>query len=113
MTNDTHDSRDSTDVDRAADATGSTATVRRDWTQSGTPTVTVTEAVAAATDRETTALPPLQHCVDADALDALVTRAASPVSISFVYADTDVTVHGDGTVDVHVHEHASALRCEE
>jgi hypothetical protein len=65
------------------------------------PTVGVVEAVAAATDRDPGSLPQLGHVVDPDAIDDLL--ASDPdVEIDFEYADTTVTVYGDGTVVVDV-----------
>lgn len=112
MTDDPSDPCDGTELDRSPDAAGP-ATVRHDWTDSGKPSFTLTEAVAAATDRATTDLPPLQDRLDVDALDALLTHAQSPVSVSFTYADTTVSVREDGTVEVRVPEHAAATRREE
>jgi hypothetical protein len=42
--------------------------------------VMVVEAVAAATDRPTTELPPLQGTLDADALDTLLNGQSSSVT---------------------------------
>jgi hypothetical protein len=76
------------------------ATVRRDRERSGQPSVTLVEAVAAATDRTTTGLPPLQKHIDPDALDTLLTHAQSSVTVAFTYADVAVTVSGNGTVEI-------------
>lgn len=62
----------------------------------------IVEAVAAATDRAMTDLPPLYDTVDADALDALLNGQSSSVTISFQYADTDVTVNGNGSIEIQV-----------
>lgn len=70
-------------------------------TWSDHPSVRIIEAVAAATGRTTTDLPRLQETVDADALDALLTGGSS-VAVSFWYADTCVSVDGDGTIGVQV-----------
>jgi hypothetical protein len=59
----------------------------------------VVEAVAAATDRDAGTLPQLGHVIDPDALDDLLDRGGD-VEITFEYASTEVTVHGDGTVFV-------------
>lgn len=61
------------------------------------------EAVAAATDRTTTDLPPLQQSIDPDALDALLTgNQSSAVSISFRYADAAVSIHRNGSIEIQV-----------
>ncbi|WP_233563554.1 HalOD1 output domain-containing protein [Haloarcula sp. Atlit-7R] len=63
-------------------------------------------AVAAATNRETTGLPPLQETIEADALNALFDGQSSSVAVSFQYADTDVSVTGDGSIEVRVDGHS-------
>ena len=62
----------------------------------------VVEAVAAAADRSTTELPPLQGTLDADALDTLFNGHSSSVTVSFRYADTAVSVSENGSIEVHV-----------
>ncbi|WP_233563501.1 HalOD1 output domain-containing protein [Haloarcula sp. Atlit-7R] len=57
-------------------------------------------AVAAATNQETTDLPPLQETIEADALDTLLDGQSSSVAASFQYAGTDVSVTGDGSIEV-------------
>lgn len=68
------------------------------------PSLAVVEAVAEETGVSALELsPPLQTVVDLDALDKLAgTPAAERAStrISFTYGEYEVTVHGDGTVDV-------------
>jgi len=63
------------------------------WGDGNDPCVTIVEAVADATDRSPTDLPPLQRSVDVDALVALATgdRSSSP-RIEFDYADVVVIV---------------------
>lgn len=79
------------------------AAVRHSWEQSGQPSVSLTQAVAAATDQALTELPPLHKSVDADALDALLARdGASSVAISFSYAGAEVVAHSSGDVDIYV-----------
>jgi hypothetical protein len=75
-----------------------------DWDGEDSPSIAVAEAVAAVTNRSVTALPPLQGVVDADALDVLV-RSGDPlaVRITIDYAGTDVTVTGDGRIQVSPH----------
>ncbi|WP_418285082.1 HalOD1 output domain-containing protein [Halorubrum sp. DTA46] len=55
--------------------------------------VTIIEAVAKATNRMPTDLPPLQDAIDSDALDTLLNGRSSSVVVSFRYADTDVSVN--------------------
>lgn len=59
-------------------------------------------AVAAATNQETTDLPPLQETVEADALDTLLESRSSSVTASFRYADTGVSVTETGSIEVRV-----------
>lgn len=94
------DESDATDQPASADA-GST-TVRHDWTQSDQPSVTIIEAVAAATDRTPTDLPPLQDTLDTDALDTLLNGQSSSATVSFRYADIAVSVHGNGSIAIRL-----------
>lgn len=65
--------------------------------------VAVVEAVAAATDRTTTDLPPLQRTVDPDALDRLLSQGqSSSVTVSFSYAGADVWIISNGTIEIQV-----------
>lgn len=68
------------------------------------PSLAVVEVIAEETGVSALELsPPLQTVVDLDALDKLAgTPAAerSSTRISFTYGEYEVTVHGDGTVDV-------------
>lgn len=92
----------STDADRQP--------IRYTCDGSDSPSMAVVEAVAAATDRDQTALPPLHGYVDADALDALLTggpnRGATPsradghVRVSFAYDGVEVTARSDGRIEV-------------
>jgi hypothetical protein len=66
------------------------------WRDDGRPSLGLVNAVAAATDRAPRNLPQLGEFVDPDALDALL--ASDDITITFEYADTTVTAHGDGTV---------------
>lgn len=97
MSNDTNDRG-------ATDAFGDdTETVRHSWKEPFEPSVTIVEAVAAATGRTPTGLPTLQKHVDPDALDTLVTQGnADGITISFRYAGTLVTVEGNGAIEVRV-----------
>jgi len=60
----------------------------------------VVDAVAAATGRDPTDLPPLHRSIDTDALDALTTDDGTTLAVSFSYAGTDVLLGSDGVVDV-------------
>lgn len=67
------------------------------------PAVAVVETVSDATGRDPTELPTLHDALDSDALNDLCvddTRDTDPVTLSFVYADHDVTVIGNGTIIV-------------
>lgn len=66
------------------------------WRTDGRPSVGLVNAVAAATNRRPTELPQLGRTVDPDSLDALL--QSNDVTVSFQYADVDVTAHSDGTV---------------
>lgn len=60
----------------------------------------VFSAVAAATDTPQTELPRLADTLDAEALERLWRSADDSVTLSFTYHGCEVTVHGDGDVDV-------------
>jgi len=69
------------------------------------PSTAVIETVAIALDREPTTIEPLYESIDPDALDALLqpngsSAAANGVTVSFVVADRQVTVHSRGDVVV-------------
>lgn len=102
MDDDTNRVEDSETSDQTDSTDAKPPTVRHNWTESDQPSVMVVEAVAAATDRPTTELPPLQKTLDADALDALLNGQPSSVTVSFRYADTAVSVSGNGSIEVHV-----------
>jgi hypothetical protein len=96
MSNDTNDRGESPTVQH-------TETIRHSWEEPFHPSVTIVEAVAAATDRTPENLPPLQDRIDPDALDSLITRGEpARVAISFEYADTVVVVKGNGAIEVRV-----------
>lgn len=57
-------------------------------------------AVAAASNRTETELPPLQHTIDVDALDSLLTGDQSSLTVSFRYADYAVSASADGTFEL-------------
>lgn len=102
MCDDTNGVGDSQIPGQSANTDTGPATVRHNWKESDHPSVVVVEAVAAATDRSTTDLPPLQNTIDTDALDILLTGATSSVTVSFRYADTAVSVLGNGSIEIHV-----------
>jgi len=68
-----------------------------------TPSTAVVKTVAIATNREPTTLEPLYKSVDADALDALLDSDGfhstnEVTTVSFAFADYDVTVQNNGIV---------------
>ena len=102
MCDDANDPGNSETTDQPESTDVSPTTVRHNWTQSDQPSVTIVEAVSAATDRATTDLPPLQDAIESDALDALLNGPSSSVVVSFRYADTGVTVNGNGNVSIEI-----------
>lgn len=76
---------------------------RHDWSAGRSLAATVVVTVATVEGRDPMTLPPLTDAVDPDSLDALL-RPGEQVhhqrSISFPYADSYVTVFGDGEVVV-------------
>lgn len=69
------------------------------------PSERVVRAVAAYTDTEPLEMQPLQEVIDAEALDKLFAptdrrRPSASGRVQFVYEGHEVTVFGDGTVDV-------------
>lgn len=92
-----------------SDADADRQPIRRTWDEFEHPSTAVIEAVAAATDREPAALPPLHGYVDADALDALLgderrrkepSETDASVRVSFVYDGVEVAASGDGHIEV-------------
>lgn len=73
---------------------------RYEWSRFDRPSTGIVEAVAATTGRDVTDLPPLQWCLDAEALDRVVTAepGGSDVQVSFTYAAVEVTVTSRGSV---------------
>ena len=102
MGDDTNRVDDSETSDQADSTEARPPTVRHNWQQSDRPSMMVVEAVAAATNRPTRELPPLQGTLDADALDTLLNGQSSSVTVSFRYADTAVSVSENGSIEVHV-----------
>ncbi len=79
--------------------------LRDGWDRHSRPSVTIVEAIAEATGRDQTALPPLHHFIDPDALNTLLTRDTQqeePVQVSFTYDEALVSVGSDGDLTVRV-----------
>ncbi|MBV0924464.1 hypothetical protein KTS45_09660 [Halomicroarcula limicola] len=78
----------------------------RAWGASDEPTAAITDAVAAETDRAANELPPLNEYVEADALNALLTRSGrgTDVQVSFTYEHVRVTVDSSGYLFVQARE---------
>lgn len=75
---------------------------RYDW-DATRASAAVVEMVAIATDLEPSALDPLYHTVDPEALDALLRRdggVGAVTEVSFTYQEHVVTVRSDGEVTV-------------
>lgn len=80
-------------------------TIRHETTPYEELGLTVVEAVATATDRAKTDLPPLHRAIDPDALERVLTRGeSSSVTVAFDYADTGVEVSANGTIQVQIDE---------
>ena len=92
------------DKNVSRDAAGSesdTGLFRSDWTSYANPSTAVADAVAEATGKGQTELDPLQHSVDADALDSLLANSGSPrLELSFTYEGVDVRITGAGVVEI-------------
>jgi len=74
---------------------------RSDWTSYENPSTAIADAVAEATGEKQTELDPLQHSVDADALDALLAHSDSPrFELSFTYEGVDVRITGAGVIEI-------------
>lgn len=67
-----------------------------DLTAGTTPSLAIVEAVADATDRDPTDLPPLAETADPDAIDAILTSTDPDAGLylSFRYAGVTVAVEG-------------------
>lgn len=78
--------------------------VRLDWTEFDEPSSGIVEAVARATGRRPTELPPLHATVETDALNVLLAMegrdAGSPIRVTFEYAGRNLAVSADGDVVV-------------
>lgn len=104
MTDDEQADDESTDrTERQPDA--DVLTIEYDWTENDRPSLGVVKAVAAASGREPTEMPPLQRFVDVEALDALLTHEGARsdgVTASFSYDGHDVVVDGTGAIRLAV-----------
>lgn len=82
---------------------GPMAVVRHDWTADDSIGTTVVEAVATFLDRSPIDLEPLQHHVDADALDGIFAHPSNGETGSegcfiFPFHGCEVTVYTNGIV---------------
>lgn len=70
-----------------------------------TPSLSVIETVAKVTNRDPIELPPLQHYVDADALDSLFEPADdtdTDIQLRFTYDDVEVVVESSPNPEIRV-----------
>lgn len=81
-----------------------TQPILADWRDYDSLSTAIVEAVAAATDREPTDLPPLYESIDTDALDAIAAGWTANTDrrdyVSFAFAGVDVAVESDGGIEV-------------
>lgn len=88
-----------------------------DWTESGTPVVSIVNAVAAVTGRDASTLSPLEHTLDTDALNELMNSSApahnsadphaetnSVIQLSFTYEGCWVVIENTGQLEVQPSE---------
>jgi hypothetical protein len=76
-------------------------TVRRTFDWSATqPTTAVVDTVAKDAGSDPTELPALYDELDPGALNKIVESGEPDISVSFVYNDRNITVHGQGDVVV-------------
>lgn len=77
---------------------------RYEWSDRVDPSTALIEAVAAETDSDLTALPPLYDHIDPEALDELVTTRTygtrASVNVSFTYDGVDIRLDSDGTIGI-------------
>lgn len=87
------------------DVTTEPVRAQYEWSSTA-PSTAVIETVAAAVNREPTNLEPLYESLDSDSLDTLLrstgcaSEDAETVTVSFSFADRQVTVHSRGDVIV-------------
>jgi hypothetical protein len=90
-------------TDGGSSVDGESGRVRVSWDgdRPGRLCLTVVEAVAAATGREPSALPPMYPTLDVEALETLLgASSGSVVSVRFEYAGCTVVAEGDGELVV-------------
>lgn len=77
-------------------------TVRDEWTRFNQPSRAVIEVIAEASDTDLTELPPLQHTIDAEALDVLIAQSDTNtgIELTFEYANTVVMIERSGTLTI-------------
>lgn len=81
--------------------------VRHAWTHSEEPSTAIIEAVAAATNRDPTTMPPLYEYINVDALNSLLTsrppNTENVTTVSFSYEDATVQLDSSGWIEIKVH----------
>lgn len=96
------DASDSSGSSDATSASGRTHTVAHDWETADPLHLTVISGVAAVTNTQPEALPPLYDSVDPDSLERLIRsvpeESRSNVSVAFPFAGWNVEVDGTGEV---------------
>jgi len=96
----------SIDPGEAFDYSDDTNTYRASFDSDTTAlSMAIVSTVAAVTETEPTALPPLNAAVNPDALETLVERrdrdpSRNDIQVAFEYADCTVTVHSYGIIAV-------------
>lgn len=60
--------------------------------------------MAKAVDSDPTELPPLYDELDPEALNTIIKSGEPDISVSFVYTDQNITVHGQGDVVIRSEE---------
>lgn len=99
------DESERTSEEEATDGANGAVHAQYEWS-STPPSTAVIETVAIAVNREPTTLEPLYESLDPDALDTLVRSTGTTsengetMSVSFSFADRQVTVHSRGDVIV-------------
>lgn len=105
MSEDTNEGSSSDSSNQTVNTDTSPTTVPHNWRQPNHPGVTIVKAVASATNREMSDLPPLQETLETDALETLLNSQSPSIVVSFRYAGTSVSVSGDGSIEVRVDGH--------
>lgn len=90
--------------DTSDDTVETTGRITHEWGDGVGPSTATVEAIAAATNREPSELPPLYDYVDGDALDTLLrsgsVRRDGPIDVQFRYENVTVTISSDGHITV-------------